>query len=167
MSWLLQGTVPWWEGHQGHTPSLSWNTVQLGTKQSQVFMEDKWTVSACNLSDSQRHIATEYSTAGEHHSHTAESLTRGSGDTESSSPRPPAASPKVPTLEANNLSERQGMEMLRHRAQALQRCPPTGPFLPLMPAHHRMVYIPSPPSTQHPCVFILEMLGVLPSLVVL
>ena len=42
-------------------------------------MEDKWTGSACNLSDSQRHTATEYSMAGEHHSQ-AESLTRGSGD---------------------------------------------------------------------------------------
>lgn len=46
---------------------------------------------------------------------------------------------------------------MEHRV--VQRCPPMGPFLPLMPAHHRMVYIPSLPHTQHPSVFILEMLG--------
>lgn len=85
-------------------------------------------MSACNLSDSQRLIVTEYSMAGEHHSHAAESLTRCSGDTESSSPRPPAASPKVLTLEADDLSERRGREVLRHGAQGGAAMPAHGSF---------------------------------------
>lgn len=118
-----------WEGNQGHTLSPSWNIHYSGGPNNLKF---SWRINELCLPvtflDSQRLTVTEYSMAGEHHSHAAESLTRCSGDTESSSPRPPAASPKVLTLEADNLSERRGREVLRTRSTgAVQRCPPMGP----------------------------------------